>query len=136
MDKIADALQLKNWAVVGATDNREKYGYKIFKFMKENGYNVYAVNPGVTEILGEKCYPTLGDLPVKPDAVDVVVPPRVGEKVMRECAQLGISTVWLQPGADASSVVKAGEQLNLNVIYDSCIMVQARCNRIAQKESK
>ncbi|HAK73101.1 MAG TPA: hypothetical protein DCP36_05055, partial [Sporomusaceae bacterium] len=48
--------------------------------------------------------------------------------------QLGISTVWLQPGADAASVVKAGEQLNLNVIHDSCIMVQARCNRIAQKE--
>lgn len=129
MTNIADALQLKNWAVVGATDNQEKFGYKIYQCMKDAGYTVYAVNPGVEQIAGDKCYPTLESLPVKPDAADIVVPPRVGEKVMHQCAELGISTVWLQPGADANSVVKAGESLSLNVIHDACIMVEIRRNK-------
>lgn len=133
MDKIAQMLKLKSWAVVGATDNRDKFGYKIYKFMKDNGFTVYAVNPGVNEILGEKCYSTLAELPAKPDAVDVVVPPRVGEEIMNECAQLGINNVWLQPGADAKSVIDKAESLSLNVIYDACIMVEARRHGLGTK---
>ncbi|VBB06234.1 Hypothetical protein LUCI_1450 [Lucifera butyrica] len=125
MDEIQKMLALKTWAVVGATNNQEKFGYKIFKFMKEAGFTVYPVNPGVSEVLGETCYPALQDLPVKPDAVDFVVPASVGEKVMRDCAALGIKNVWLQPGADAPGVVKAAQELGLTAVR-ACIMVESR----------
>jgi predicted CoA-binding protein len=122
---IDNMLKLKTWAVVGATNNKEKFGYKIFKVMLEAGIEVYPINTGISEILGQKCYPTLKDLPIKPDAVDIVVPPKVGEQIMRECAELGIQNVWLQPGADAPQVIQVAKELGLTVV-DACIMVELR----------
>ena len=130
MDNIEQLLKLKTWAVVGANNNKEKFGCKIFKFMKDAGvYDVYPVNPGLTEVQGEKCYASVKDLPEKPDVVDFVVPYQVGEKVIRDCAEAGIKNVWLQPGADDPSLVKLGKELGLNVIC-ACVMVQARRNGI------
>ena len=126
MSNIEKMLQLKTWAVVGATDNKEKFGYKIFKVMLEAGLEVYPINTGVQEILGQKCYPTLKDLPVKPEAVDLVVPPRVGEQILRECVELGITNVWLQPGADTQPVVNLAKELGLTVVDHACIMVELR----------
>ncbi len=125
MNNIGCMLQSKTWAVVGATDNKAKFGYKIFKFLRDAGIDVYPVNPGLAEVMGQVCYPSLKDLPVKPDAVNVVVPPKVGEQIMRDCAELGIKNVWLQPGADAESVVQLAQQLDLNVVC-ACIMVELK----------
>lgn len=126
MSTIDTMLNLKTWAVVGATDNKEKFGYKIFKVMLDAGLEVYPINPGISEILGKKCYPALKDLPKKPDAVDVVVPAKVGEAIMHECAELGIQNVWLQPGADAKQVIQVAEELELTVVHHACIMVELR----------
>ena len=126
MNTIDKMLQLKTWAVVGATDNKDKFGYKIFKVMLEAGLEVYPINTGVKEILGQQCYPTLKDLPVKPDAVDMVVPPRVAEQILRECVELGIGNVWLQPGTDTPPVVSLGKELGMTVVDHACIMVELR----------
>lgn len=126
MNTIDNMLQLKTWAVVGATDNKEKFGYKIFKVMLEAGLEVYPINTGVDEILGHKCYPALKDLPVKPDAVDIVVPPRVGEQILHECTELSITNVWLQPGADTQTVINIAKELGLTVVDHACIMVELR----------
>ena len=125
-DQIHSMLNLKVWAVLGATDNKDKFGYKIFKILKDAGYKVYPVNPGVDYILGDKCYPTLSALPVKPDAVNFVVPPKVGEPIIAECVALGINNVWLQPGANGDNVVNAAKKEELNVIHKSCILVELR----------
>lgn len=126
MSQVETMLQMKNWAVVGATDNTEKFGYKIYKTLKAAGYNVYPVNPGITEILGDTCYPALKDLPVIPEVVNVVVPPKVGEQIMNNCAELGIKNVWLQPGANAASVVETAQKLGLTVVDQNCILVELR----------
>lgn len=126
VNDIETALALKNWAVVGANNQTDKFGYKIFRFMDRTGqYKVYPVNPGLNEVMGHKCYASIGDLPVKPDVVDFVVPPKVGETVIRQCAEAGIKYVWLQPGADAPAVVDLGRQLGLTVIR-ACVMVELR----------
>ena len=125
-DQIHSMLNLKVWAVLGATDNKDKFGYKIFKILEDAGYKVYPVNPGVDSILGDKCYPTLSALPVKPDAVNFVVPPKVGEPIIAECVALGIKNVWLQPGANGDNVVNAAKKEELNVIHKSCILVELR----------
>lgn len=126
MDPVETMLALRNWAVVGATDNTEKFGYKIFKALKAAGYNVYPVNPGINEIIGEKCYPSLKDLPMVPEVVNVVVPPKVGEQIMNNCAEIGIKNVWLQPGANASSVVELAKNLGLSVVDQHCVLVELR----------
>ena len=56
---IKDALAEKVWAVIGATHKTDKFGYKIYKCLKEHGYEVYPVNPNVTSIDGDTCYPSL-----------------------------------------------------------------------------
>jgi uncharacterized protein len=125
-DQIHSMLNSKVWAVIGATDNEDKFGHKICKLLKKAGYKVFPVNPGVETVLGEKCYPSLSALPVKPDAVNFVVPPKVGEPIIAECVALGIKNVWLQPGANGDNVVNAAKTADLNVIHKSCILVEVR----------
>ena len=75
---IQQALDQKVWAVIGATHKTEKFGYKIYKCLKDHGYEVYPVNPNIAEINGDKCYPSLSALPVVPAVVDFVVPEAAG----------------------------------------------------------
>ena len=107
---IQQALNQKVWAVIGATHKTEKFGYKIYKCLKDHGYEVYPVNPNIAEIDGDTCYSSLSALPVGLAALD-------------ECKELGISVVWLQPGADKPSVVEKAHALDLHVIQD-CVLVQ------------
>ena len=88
---ITDFLREQNiFAVVGVSRNPAKYGHQAYKDLKEAGYVVYAVNPNIDEVLGDRCYPSLSELPEKPDVVDTVVPPSVTEKTVEECKELGI----------------------------------------------
>ena len=126
MSDIETMLDLKTWAVVGATNHQDKFGYKIFKFLDQtNEYAVFPVNPGLTEVLGHKCYPSVKELPSKPDVVNFVVPAKAGEQVVRDCAEAGIRNIWLQPGADAPSVVNLANELGLTVVK-ACVLVELR----------
>ena len=124
-----DVLHLPVWAVVGANDNPAKFGCKIYKFMKKAGYEVLPVNPGLQTVNGEPCYPSVLVLPKKPDAIDVVVPPKAGEQVLRDAAEAGIQHVWLQPGAESDALIALGEELGLNVIHHDCIMTAVNCRK-------
>lgn len=126
MSDIETMLDLKTWAVVGATNHQDKFGYKIFKFLDQtNEYKVFPVNPGLSEVKGHKCYPNVKELPSKPDVVNFVVPPKAGEQVVRDCAEAGIRNIWLQPGADAQSVVNLAKELGLTVVK-ACVLVELR----------
>ena len=120
---IREFMAQKRFAVIGATDNTDKYGYKIFKNLKSRGYEVYPVNPRLEEIEGAKCYPTLADIPVKVDVVDFVVPPFVTEAVLRECKRLGLDRIWLQPGSESEAALTFCYDNNLKVVHDVCVMM-------------
>ena len=111
-----EALTKKVWAVLGATGRKEKFGYKIYACLRDHGYTVYPVNPNVNEIDGATCYASLHDLPEVPEVVDFVVPEAVGLQALDDCKALGISVVWLQPGADKPAVVAKGKERGLEVI--------------------
>ena len=124
---ITRALDKKNViAVVGASGNPEKYGHQVYKDLKTAGYRVYPVNPNAKEILGDKVYPDLKSLPAKPDVVNVVVPPEVTEEVVKTCRELGITTVWMQPGSESEEAIKFCEANGIDIIYGVCIMVERR----------
>ena len=72
-----EMLNKKVWAVVGATAKQDRYGYKIWKKLKEHGYTSYAVNPSYKEIDGEKVYPSLSHIDESIDVVDMVVSPKI-----------------------------------------------------------
>jgi predicted CoA-binding protein len=113
-------------AIVGATDNLEKYGSIIYRDLKRRGYSLLAVNPTRDTVDGDPCYPSLRDLPVRPDIIDFVVPARIGLQVARTAAELKMNNIWLQPGAESDELVEYLESSGLDYDYDSCIMVSAR----------
>ncbi len=127
MDKIEmnkqEMLNKKVWAVIGVTRRTEKFGYKIWKKLKDHGYEVFAVNPKYDEIDGEKCYPTLKDLPKIPDVVDFVVPPKVSLKSIDAAHELGIEYLWFQPGTADEEVIDKAEGLDKKIVFHDCVLV-------------
>ncbi|NMA66758.1 MAG: CoA-binding protein [Clostridiaceae bacterium] len=115
-------LDKKVWAVVGANQNPEKYGNKIYKRLKSKGYEVYAVNPVYETIEGDKCYKDLASLPKLPDVIDMVVSPKRTKDVLMEAARLGIKYIWFQPGTYDDEVLKLAAELKLETVQD-CVLV-------------
>ena len=122
-DLIKEFMKQKKFAVVGATDNPEKYGNQITKNLKSRGYEVFPVNPRLKEVEGLKCYPALADIPVKVDVVDFVVPPKATEEILKQCKDLGLDRIWLQPGSESETAVAYCQNNNLKVVHSVCVMM-------------
>jgi predicted CoA-binding protein len=126
---ITDFLRKQNvFAVVGVSKNPSKYGHQVYKDLKEAGYVVYPVNPTIDEVLGDRCYHSLSELPEMPDVVDTVVPPAVTEKVVTECKELGIARVWMQPGSESEQALNFCTRNDIKVVHDVCVMVKRRAS--------
>jgi len=124
---IKDFLRKENvFAVIGVSRNPAKYGHQVYKDLKEAGYVVYPVNPNINEVLGDRCYHSLSELPEKTDVVDIVVPPSVTEETVKECKELGIEKVWMQPGSESEHAIRFCEENNIKVVHDVCVMVKRR----------
>ena len=87
-------LALPNWAVVGATPKKDRFGYKIWKQMQDAGYTVYGVNPGYEEIDGQKIYADLTEIPGPVDAIDMIVNPKLVSEVLKTAKELGIQNIF------------------------------------------
>ena len=120
---IKEFMSQKRFAVVGATDNTQKYGNQIVKNLKNRGYEVYPVNPRLKELEGLSCYPRLTDIPVKVDVVDFVVPPEATEEILKQCKELGLSRIWLQPGSESETAIAFCRENNLKVVHSVCVML-------------
>ncbi len=123
---IREFIDRRVWAVVGASTDPEKYGYKIFCSLRDAGYTVYGVNRSGGTIEGQALYRTLGDLPEKPAVVDTVVPPAVTEQVVQQCAELSIARVWMQPGSESDKAIEYCQRHGIAVVHDACAMVRKR----------
>jgi predicted CoA-binding protein len=121
---IKDMLAQKTWAVVGASANTQKYGYKVFKRLIEEGYRAYPVNPNCKDIEGALCYSTLRELPETPGAVSVVIPPKAGLGILEEAAELGIKRLWFQPGAESGEIIDKAGDLGLEIVHDYCVLIE------------
>jgi len=113
-------------AVVGATDNPAKYGSVIFRDLRRKGFKVYPVNSGRATVDGQKAYRSVADLPEKPTIVNIVVPPEVTLRVLQSCLDLGLTNVWVQPGAESPEVLAFLQEHDFNYLANACIMIQSR----------
>jgi predicted CoA-binding protein len=121
---IAEFPKYRTWAVIGVSDDRSKYGNKIYRDLREAGYTVYAVHPKNKSVEGDPCYATVKDLPTKPDVVDVVVPPAATMQVVKDCLEQGIQRIWFQPGSEDEAAIAAAQAGGMTVVSDACIMIQ------------
>ncbi|NLT27952.1 MAG: CoA-binding protein [Dehalococcoidales bacterium] len=122
-DLIKEFMGKKRFAVIGASDNPEKYGNRIVKNLKARGYEVFPVNPRLKEVEGLVCFSSVADIPCKVDVADFVVPPAVTEEVLKQCVGLGIRRIWLQPGSENEAAISYCRENNLSVVYNVCVMM-------------
>lgn len=123
---ISDFVGRRVWAVVGASQDRHKFGNRVFRSLRDSGYVVYPVNPNVDHVEGAPAYATLADLPETPEVVDLVVPPAVTEQIVRDAHELGLKRIWMQPGAESEAAIAYCQEHDMQVIYDACAMVWKR----------
>jgi len=129
---VLDFLAQRKIAVVGVSEKRETGCNLAHKNFKQNGYQVYAVNPRISTYEGQTCYADLKSIPEKVDAVFVLTSPKVAEQIVQQCVDLGIKHVWMhcmmgtKPGlaAGMTSVSQAAVELckanDIAVIPGSC----------------
>ncbi|HRU50464.1 MAG TPA: CoA-binding protein, partial [Candidatus Absconditabacterales bacterium] len=111
------------YAVIGASNNIEKYGYKVFKDFIDKGFNTIAINPNETEILGEICYSKLSDYDGKIDVAIFVLSPKFSLPVLEEIKELGIKKVWFQPGAESDEAIEFCIRNGIEYVANACIMI-------------
>ncbi|AFM00461.1 MULTISPECIES: CoA-binding protein [Desulfitobacterium] len=126
---IEEFLEQKTWAVVGVSKDPAKFGTKVYHRLKQSGYTVYPINPKLSEIDGEPCFPSLNALPVLPDVVSLIVPPHISEQIVDQCAQLGIKRIWMQPGAESDEALSKGRENHIKLITHECVLVETRPGR-------
>ena len=114
-------------AVVGASQDREKYGNKVLRAYLQRQRAVYPVNPTARVVEGLAAFPDLSSLPESVHGISIVTPPQVTEQVVIEAARLGIHHVWMQPGSESKRAVELAQEAGMNVIWGGpCILVAMR----------
>ena len=123
---ISDFVNRRIWAVVGASQDRSKFGNRVFRSLRDAGYTVFPVNPKGGMLEGVQVYSSLADLPESPEVVDMVVPPAVAEQVVKEAHRLGLTRIWMQPGAESEVAIAYCHEHGIEVVHDACAMVWKR----------
>jgi predicted CoA-binding protein len=109
-------------AIIGASNDRSKFGNKAVRAFRERGYRVFPVNPKESEVEGIPAYASIKDVPERPAMVSSYVPPRVLLKLLPDIAAKGCDELWLNPGAESPEVEAEAQRLGLNVI-EACSIV-------------
>ena len=126
-ERIDEFLAASPHAVVGASQDRAKYGNKVLRAYLQNQRRVYPVNPNSKEVEGLESFPDLAAPPESVHGISVITKPDVTESIVEQAAELGIENIWLQPGAESERAVERAEQLGMNVIAGGpCALVALR----------
>ncbi len=113
-------------ALVGASNDKNKYGNKILLDLLSKNYNVVPSNQKEDTIAGLKAYTKVQDLPSRPSIINFVVPPEIGLDITKELVEEGYNHFWYQPGAESEDLTNLLTQKKRDFIDDKCIMVVTR----------
>jgi predicted CoA-binding protein len=116
--------EAKTIAIVGLSSNALRASYFVGFYLQRHGYRVIPVNPREKEVLGEKSYASLRDVPVPVDIVDVFRAPDALPGIAEEAVAIGAKTLWCQFGVINEQGARIAEQGGLTVIMDRCIKVE------------
>lgn len=122
-DRIGEILKnSKTIAVVGLSSKRHRPSYGVSEYMRSAGYRIIPVNPRESEVLGEKAYARLEDVPGPVDIVDIFRRPEFVREVVESAIQVRARTVWMQEGVLDEEAAERARKAGLNVVVDRCIM--------------
>jgi predicted CoA-binding protein len=112
-------------AVTGVSRSADGHGSNtVYKRLRDRGYEVFAVNPNADQVEGDRCYPDLASIPGGVEAVVIGTRPELAEDTMRQCAELGITQVWMHrgpgPGSVSATATDYGRQHGITVIDGGC----------------
>lgn len=119
-----EMISLKNWVVIGATDDKSKFGYKILKKLKDKGYNVCGINPKYKEIEGIKIYSNINEIKENIDVANIIVNPNIAITMLDDIKNKGIKNVWFQPGSFNDEVLEKAKSLGINIEASHCAFVE------------
>lgn len=119
-------LRAKTIAVVGLSDDESKPSHYVSAYMQSLGHRILPVNPALDQVLGEKSYPSLSALTIKPDLVNVFRLPRFIPAIVDEMIQLELNALWVQQGLFHPEAAAKAEAHGIRVVMDRCLMVEAR----------
>ena len=115
----------KSIAIVGMSNKPSRASYFVATYLLSSSpYDVYFVNPVLDEVLGQKVYPSLADLPVVPDLVEVFRKASDAPEIVDEAHQAGATTVWLQLGIWNEDAARQAESLGMNMVMDRCVKIE------------
>jgi predicted CoA-binding protein len=126
----------KTIAMVGASSNPEKASHGIMQKLQKVGYKVIPVNPRETEVLGERAYPSLIDVPEKIDIVDVFRRAEDTPSIADDAVTIGAKALWLQTGIENEDAAARAEAGGLTVVMNACIGATHAMLRIPPKPSR
>ena len=116
--------ETRSVAIVGVSADPMRPSHGVWQYLKSaTDYELYLVNPTLSEIRGDKVYPSLADLPVVPDMVDVFRRREHLRSVLNETIDVGAKTLWLQQGLWDDKVAREGAAAGLQVVMDRCLKV-------------
>ena len=116
----------KTVAVVGLSPNAARPSHRIAKRLQEWGYRVIPVRPAVSEVLGERAYARLSDIPDRVDLVDVFRATDEIGPIVDECIALGLPAIWIQQGIVNEPAAERARAAGMTVVMDRCIAVDRR----------
>jgi predicted CoA-binding protein len=116
----------KTIAVVGLSDKPDRDSYRVAKYLQAHGYRIIPVNPAVAEVLGERSYASVADIPEPVDVVDIFRKPEAVGPVVEEAIAAGAKVVWMQLGVVNDPAAAAARAAGLQVVMDRCMKVEHR----------
>ena len=126
-DLIADILsKYKTIAVVGLSSNPMRPSHEVSEYMQRAGYRIIPVNPNETEVLGERSYARLEDVPEGVDVVNVFRRPEEVPPVVESAIRVGAKVVWMQLGIENEEAAEKARAAGLTVVEDACILIEHR----------
>jgi predicted CoA-binding protein len=117
---------LKNYrvvAVVGLSPKPERASHQVAQYLKDHGYRIVPVNPGQKEILGEKCYRSLADIPFPIEVVDIFRNVEAIPAIVDEAIAVGAKVVWMQLGLEEPASARKAREAGLQVVMDRCMKI-------------
>ena len=120
-------LKLQCIAVAGISSTKKDAANYIYEKLKKSGYQVFGINPKVSEIKGEPCYPNLSNVPARIEGVVICTNPKVTLSIVEQCAELGIKHAWIHKSVDGGSYSEEAEQFckehDIQLIPAGCPMM-------------
>ncbi len=116
--------EYKTIAVVGLSNKWHRPSYFAAKYLQEHGYRIIPVNPGQEEILGQKCYASLLDIPEPVDVVDIFRRPKDVPPIVEDAIKIGAKVVWMQLGVINEEAAERAREAGLEVVMDRCMKIE------------